>query len=181
MGDPGRYRLKGEPIRCEGTRSFQGAGAVSRRAGSLDGRPLSFVCPLRRQCEVRPSLGLTLTPPRLLGVLSPYCEPESSHSPSGDPALTSDCRCCLPLLDCLCVCVVGPGLCFCVSTPSIGAGVRSRAGSPEHRVSTRGAKTVCPLGRIRLHMRPLECWSGSHSSASRRGRRGRPASCLRWC
>ena len=90
---------------------------MSRRAGSLDGRPLSFVCPLRRQCEVRPSLGLTLTPPlssyaRLLGVLSPYCEPESSHSPSGDPALTSDCRCCLALVDCLCLCVLGPGVVF---------------------------------------------------------------------
>ena len=74
---------------------------MSRRAGSLDGRSLIVVRPSSRQCEVGPSLGLTLTPPlsscaRLLGVTSPHCEPESSHSPSGDPALTPDCRCCLP-------------------------------------------------------------------------------------
>jgi len=33
-----------------------------------------------------------------------------------DPALTSDCRCCLSLLDCLslCLCVLGTGLCFSV-------------------------------------------------------------------
>ena len=42
-----------------------------------------------------------------------------SHSPSWDPVLTSDCRCCLSLPDCLSVlCVVGPGCvhfeCFCV-------------------------------------------------------------------
>ena len=104
MGDPGRDRVKGEPIRCEGTWSSQGAGAVSRRAGSLDGRSLIVVRPLSRQCEVGPSLGLTLTPPlsscaRLVCVFSPHCEPESSHSPSGDPALTPDCRYCLSLLD----------------------------------------------------------------------------------
>ena len=116
MGDPGRDRVKGEPIRCEGTWSSQGAGAVSRRAGSLDGRSLIVVRPSSRQCEVGPSLGLTLTPPlsscaRLLGVTSPHCEPESSHSPSGDPALTPDCRYCLSLLDVPVLVRLGPGHC----------------------------------------------------------------------
>ena len=74
------------------------------------------VRPSSRQCEVGPSLGLTLTPPlsscaRLLGVTSPHCEPESSHSPSGDPALTPDCRYCLSLLDVPVLVRLGPGHC----------------------------------------------------------------------
>ena len=52
----------------------------------------------------------------------------SVNTPAWYPALASDCRCCLSLLDCLCLLVrLGCGVVFLCEYASLGAGGRCRA------------------------------------------------------
>ena len=119
--------------------------------------PLRRACPppsaARRACtrnkkEVRAACAS-------LGAGRRQCTLECCHSRSrvnsGDPALPSDCRRCLSLLDLsVCLCVLGPGLCFCVNTrgggeysessrvrPSTAKSVSSRALVGRHRHAFR--------------------------------------------
>ena len=91
------------PHYCRGTNRYADRGAPTTGTAS---EPIL----------TKGSAGLpTLADPSAHSTAGHRVNRTSSHSPSWDPALTSDCRCCLSLLDCLCLCVLGPGLCVYVN------------------------------------------------------------------